>query len=417
MLQILETGKALYVLAAICGLGILTRLITGRLYKRLLKESTNLAMTKNKRLKELRQRAENTYRMNQGLRDSGAWLEHQLYELRFMGITLAGWSTLSMQWTWLCLLAGAAGAFASYWYRLDTFYIVLYGGGAVMMAMLTMLFDLGAASGRKEQLLSSLQDYLENVMCPRLARNLPLDGSRDLLEGERGKRGPRSLLRGGRENRFGSRNESHVDGIPSGLNRSGLERVGVACAGADRAEMNRTGRTGAGIDGTRQDRTGMAGAEIDETGLDRAAMEQNEIDRNGLNRNETGRSSRERNGIGRTGTDGMGMDRAAAGTAAAISSDSVVNGGRSGGTQSGRKLTGRAARRAAEAAAAAARAEANTGPNDTPDSRGEVDYLKRSLEQIAASREKSRASDENWLKDLGPEEVQLIGDILKQYLV
>ena len=113
----------------------------------------------------------------------------------------------------------------------------------------------------------------------------------------------------------------------------------------------------------------------------------------------------------------MGMDRAAAGTAAAISSDSVVNGGRSGGTQSGRKLTGRAARRAAEAAAAAARAEANTGPNDTPDSRGEADYLKRSLEQIAASREKSRASDENWLKDLGPEEVQLIGDILKQYLV
>lgn len=106
MLQILETGKALYVLAAICGLGIVTRMITGRLYKRLLKESTNLAMTRNKRLKELRQRAENTYRMNQGLRDSGAWLEHQLNELRFMGITLAGWSTLSMQWTWLCLLAG-----------------------------------------------------------------------------------------------------------------------------------------------------------------------------------------------------------------------------------------------------------------------------------------------------------------------
>ena len=46
----------------------------------------------------------------------------------------------------------------------------------------------------------------------------------------------------------------------------------------------------------------------------------------------------------------------------------------------------------------------------------DVDYLKRSLEQIAASREKSRAADENWLRDLKPEEVELIGDILKQYL-
>lgn len=31
-------------------------------------------------------------------------------------------------------------------------------------------------------------------------------------------------------------------------------------------------------------------------------------------------------------------------------------------------------------------------------------------------REKNRGSDENWIRDLKPEEVELIGDILKQYL-
>ncbi len=46
-----------------------------------------------------------------------------------------------------------------------------------------------------------------------------------------------------------------------------------------------------------------------------------------------------------------------------------------------------------------------------------VDYLKRSLEQIAASREKAKDGDESWLKELGPDEVQIIGDILKEYLV
>lgn len=104
-------------LAGICLMGILTRLMTRNLYKKLLKECTNLTVTKNKGLKELKLRAENTYHMNQGLRDSGA----------------------------------------------------------VLMAMLTMVFDNGAISGRKEQLTSALQDYLENVFCPRLARNQPMD--------------------------------------------------------------------------------------------------------------------------------------------------------------------------------------------------------------------------------------------------
>ena len=83
-----------------------------------------------------------------------------------------------MQWTWLCLLAGGAGAFLSYWYRLDTYYIVMYGGGAVLLSMFTMLFDNGMAGGWREQLVVALQDQLENVMCPRLARNLPAEGGR-----------------------------------------------------------------------------------------------------------------------------------------------------------------------------------------------------------------------------------------------
>ena len=107
MLQFLETGQALYVLAGICLLGIFTRAMTKNLYKRLIKESGNMATTKNKSLKELKQRTENAYRMNQGLRDSGAWLDHQLCELRFRGLTLAGWGNLSLQLTWLaCCLGG-----------------------------------------------------------------------------------------------------------------------------------------------------------------------------------------------------------------------------------------------------------------------------------------------------------------------
>lgn len=270
-----------------------------------------MATAKNKGLKELKQRAENTYRTNQGIRDSSIWLEHQLYELRFKGVTLIGWGNLAVQLTWLCLLLGGIGAFLSYWYQLDTFYIVMYGGGAVLMAMATMLFDSGTASGKREQLMAVLQDYLENVLCPRLSRNLPEDyGRGDNIEQSRAKVRTLSRLaeRGGQSDR-GTITE-----------RGGLqERQDVS--------VNATERTGLG------ERTG----------------------------------------------------------------------GRSAGN-SGKKAN-RNCRR-----------EISSESNGVNGERKDIDYLKRSLEQIAASREKGRKDDENWLNNLEPEEVQLIGDILKEYL-
>lgn len=291
MLQLLETGKALYVLAGICMLGILTRAVTRHLYKRFVKEGANLTLTKNRSLQKLRQKAESTYRTNQGMADSGAWLENQLFEMKAFGMTLPGWSNLCQQWTWLCLLAGGLGAFFSYWYRLDTYYIVLYGGGAVLMAMATMLFDNGTAGGWRERLLAVLQDHLENAMFPRLARSHVGDGGRnDAVSQERPayhgavKRGPR-MMRRGRENR----GEDTVTSM--------------------------------------EDARRQAGAGAEETAVQKPACSQK-------------------------------------------------------GTESIR----------------------------------DVEYLKKSLEQIAASREKSRAMDENWLRDLKPQEMELIGDILKQYL-
>ena len=44
-----------------------------------------------------------------------------------------------------------------------------------------------------------------------------------------------------------------------------------------------------------------------------------------------------------------------------------------------------------------------------------MDYLKSSLEQIAASRERNR-TEGDWVKDLSPDELELVGQLLRQYL-
>lgn len=380
MLQLLETGKALYVLAGICVLGIMTRAITKRFYKRLIKESTNLALTKNKSLKELRQKAENTYRMNQGMSDSGAWLEHQLYEMKIMGVNLSGWSSLCMQWTWLCLLAGGLGAFLSYWYRLDTFYIVLYGGGSVLLAMITMLFDNGAAGGWREQLQAALQDYLENVMYPRMARSMSGESSqRDKTAQERsGLRGVRTV--GKREGKLVRRTQTVADdrGADTDQEISG----GNVFSGtvSERAELDGQMETA----GAREEK--LTGDRNAETVAAESLTESRRALFGGLRGNGKNRSSQK--------------------LSEGIQADSEAGG-----------FEGRDAR-----GKAAVGGYGNSGTGEQGDSSGlknirDLDYLRKSLEQIAACREKSRAADENWLRDLRPEEVELIGDILKQYLV
>lgn len=403
MLQLLETGKALYVLAGICVLGIMTRAITKRFYKRLIKESTNLALTKNKSLKELRQKAENTYRMNQGMSDSGAWLEHQLYEMKIMGVNLSGWSNLCMQWTWLCLLAGGLGAFLSYWYRLDTFYIVLYGGGSVLLAMITMLFDNGVAGGWREQLQAALQDYLENVMYPRMARSMSGEGSqRDKTAQERsGLRGVRTV--GKREGKLVRRTQTAADAEQevSGSNA-------FSGTASERAELE--GQMEAA--GAQEEK--LTGDRKAETVTAESLTESRRALFGGLRGNGKNRSSQKLSeGIhGESGT----LDRESRVSEHGGRSDSRVRTG----IQADSEADGFEGRGAGGKAAAGGYGNSGTGEqgeNSGLKTIRDLDYLRKSLEQIAACREKSRAADENWLRDLRPEEVELIGDILKQYLV
>ena len=86
MLQFLQTGKALYVFAVLCGIGIMSKLVTGSLYKRMVKETANMTLTKNRNLKALKQKTENMFLISHGIRNAGAYIEKQMYCFRFMGM-------------------------------------------------------------------------------------------------------------------------------------------------------------------------------------------------------------------------------------------------------------------------------------------------------------------------------------------
>ena len=107
----------------------MVRLAAGSFYKRLIRESSNLALAKNRYLRALRQNAEDTYRINMGMNNTRVYLERQIYSLRFMGISLQGFENLGGQLTLLCFLAGGAAAFLSYWNRSCLLYTSVFQTG------------------------------------------------------------------------------------------------------------------------------------------------------------------------------------------------------------------------------------------------------------------------------------------------
>lgn len=186
MLEFLQTGKAIYVLAAVCLIGMFSKLAARNLYKRLIKETGNMMLTKNRWLRELRQKAEDTYRLNQGVANTRVFVERQIYEAKMGMFTPEGWGAFSNQMTALCFLLGGAAAFLSYWYRCDSYYIVLYSSMGILTGIFNIMVDYGAGLEQKRRRLSTcLQDYLENSLWKRLGRDRLPEAEEAKTGGER----------------------------------------------------------------------------------------------------------------------------------------------------------------------------------------------------------------------------------------
>ncbi len=181
MLQFLQTGKVLYVLAAICGLGIVSKLVTSSLYKRLIKETENMVLTKNKNLRLLKQKTENLFLISRNLHNTNAYIEKQLYSFRFMNLSLDSWDNVAVQAMILCILVGGLAAFGTYWYRVDSYYIVLYGTMGILSGLLLVLVDNSVnISLKRQQLADCLVDYMENS--PHFSRPMEKSSSSEPVE-------------------------------------------------------------------------------------------------------------------------------------------------------------------------------------------------------------------------------------------
>lgn len=375
MLEFLRTGKALSVLAAIGVIGLVSKFITQSLYKRLLKETDNMAMTKNKNLKILKQKLENAYRLNQNIVNTQAYLDKQLYGFKFMNLTLTGWNNISIQMTILSLLAGGIGSFMSYWYRLDSYYIVLYASVAALGSLLLAFLDSSFNIPLKQQRLStSLLEYVDNSIFVRAARENAGTGrdassiaARIYSSGSRPE-GTDQSYRGVKERETAAANLSAQEQADAEREQAAQEnalRDGLIREEEPRRLSARTIKT----------RNAKAGELLRTV----RSMKDEENTQSSAQPEISSRGS---------GSRGSGSRRAAVKTA----------GGKSAGDS---KVSGN---------------DIFSGNEREmePSVRRDIDYLKHSLEQIAASKEQTK-KEEDWTKNLGADEMKVLGEIMRQY--
>lgn len=337
MLEMLQTGKALYALAVIGAIGAASKFITRSLYKRLIRETDNMAMTKNRNLKALKQKLETICRLNQSIVNTEAYLERQMYGFRFMRISLNSWNNLSAQMTILGIMTGGAASFAAYWYRLDSYYVVLYASAGAFLGLALAFLDSSFSIGLKQQrLANALLEYTDNSVLVRAIRT-------GAGQEERRQDSARCLPL--REAGTDELNEREAI-IRENAVRDGLIQEAVAIPERRRESENKNPLFTA----KKLDRT---------TGLKRLKSER------------AGRGQK---------------------TAAMIEEKNAL--------LQNKKEDSKNVPSAQESSGEGLR---------------DIDYLKHSLEQIAASRERSKYQEE-WTKNLNPEEMRALGELLRQYL-
>lgn len=372
MLEFLQTGKALSVLAAIGIIGLVSKLITRSLYRRLLKETENMAMTRNKNLKILKQKLENTYRLNQNIVNTQAYLDKLMYGFRFMNLSLDTWNNLSFQMTILGLLAGGAGSFLAYWYRLDSYYIVLYAAVGALSGLFLAFVDSSFCIAQKQQRLATvLLEYVDNSVFVRAARENAVRGNAVRENAAREATFRESTLSEGSEREKEAFDMALRHGLVSGT-------IGQ--------------KRDAGGDGSTEKSSFQRG--MDRRSSAKVLKGRNEKAEELL---RTVRAMKEDSSLSQATAGDPGEE--------AVRTSGTAN--RSG-NEPGRR---------AERSGNQSRSEIQKEEISLESCRmaaEEADYLKQSLDQAAASRDRTE-DGKNWIKNLSSEEAQLIGEIMRDY--
>ncbi|MBR3645613.1 MAG: hypothetical protein IKN54_04280 [Lachnospiraceae bacterium] len=155
----------LVVLGSIFLLGIVAKAATVSIYDRLLQKSENMLSTKNKTLRQIKIKYENSKTVNGSMANPSLMVERYIAKYKFMGISLKSISGITQKCGLICLLFGAvAGLYVYDVHKMFQRAVVYVIAGGVMAYWLDLFARSGDLVQKHNEIVYIITDFLENRM-------------------------------------------------------------------------------------------------------------------------------------------------------------------------------------------------------------------------------------------------------------
>lgn len=163
----------LYATAAIFVISILTRFIVADGYRRLLRQSEDMANSSHPLMKILRKKFDTCYELRLGVNNVDTFVDKYVYKHKILGIYMYTWENLCGQsFVFIILISVIFGTLAiSY----DCGKVVILStllSGIIACGFLALLDSICNFTVKREVLKVHIKDYLENICKPRLEKEI-----------------------------------------------------------------------------------------------------------------------------------------------------------------------------------------------------------------------------------------------------
>ena len=175
------------VLLAMAGLGIVIKVFSWILYKRLENASCHMSDNKNSLTRQLKMKFENCYKLNLDIKNIPAFVEKYVQNYRMMGFNLYYLQKNMQVCAILMGMVALSGGFLQYINNFDSKMVLktlLFGIlGELLLLLFEIVFD---TRSMPDKISVNLEEYLENVLSRRLQLEYDDSELSAILEEEKG---------------------------------------------------------------------------------------------------------------------------------------------------------------------------------------------------------------------------------------
>ena len=165
---LLSAGTGVYILWGMGLLGLLLKLMANTYMKKMIKASENMATTKKKCLRVLRQKYENGRSLGIHNGDGQAYVEKNVRSMRFVSMPLDFWRlsgrTLCCG---VCMVIAGTFLFKDVSWRGSPEMVTLIANGIIVCAFLIAVENIFLINNKIEILKANIRDYLQNIPVAR----------------------------------------------------------------------------------------------------------------------------------------------------------------------------------------------------------------------------------------------------------